>query len=99
MGNIQIAYFNPRKVLTNDQIKAVIPVRQKQVSQQVGPVWGIGRSISGAIPLLMYLQGLRLTRPSTAGYFRNDANAGRRMHHLGLLPRSLHPHQAIGPSS
>ncbi len=44
-------------------------------------------SISGGIPLLIYFEGLRLTKASTGVIFEIEADPRRRLHHLGLLSR------------
>src|SRR5256885_2876385 len=52
-------------------------------------------SISGGIPLLVYFQGLRLTRASTAGYFEMMQTLGAVCITWGFFHASLHPHQVI----
>jgi len=52
-------------------------------------------SISGGIPLLIYFQGLRLTRASTAGYFEMMQTLAAVCTTWGVLDASLHLHQVI----
>jgi len=52
-------------------------------------------SISGGIPLLIYFQGLRLTRASTAGYFEMMQTLAAVCITWGVFHASLHPHQVI----
>jgi drug/metabolite transporter (DMT)-like permease len=52
-------------------------------------------SISGGIPLLIYFQGLRLTRASTAGYFEMMQTLAAVCITWGFFHASLHPHQVI----
>src|SRR5947208_800629 len=52
-------------------------------------------SISGGIPLLIYFQGLHLTRASTAGYFEMMQTLAAVCITWGLFHASLHPHQVI----
>jgi drug/metabolite transporter (DMT)-like permease len=52
-------------------------------------------SISGGIPLLIYFQGLRLTRASTAGYFEMMQTLAAVCITWGFFNASLHPHQVI----
>jgi len=52
-------------------------------------------SISGGIPLLIYFQGLRLTRASTAGYFEMIQTLAAVCITWGFFHASLHPHQVI----
>jgi drug/metabolite transporter (DMT)-like permease len=52
-------------------------------------------SISGAIPLLIYFEGLRLTRASTAGYFEMMQTLAAVCITWGFFHASLHPHQVI----
>jgi len=53
-------------------------------------------SISGGIPLLIYFQGLHLTRASTAGYFEMMQTLAAVCITWGFFHASLHPHQVIG---
>src|SRR6201993_1728395 len=52
-------------------------------------------SISGGIPLLIYFQGLHLTRASTAGYFEMMQTLAAVCITWGFFHASLHPHQMI----
>ena len=52
-------------------------------------------SISGGIPLLIYFQGLRLTRASTAGYFEMMQTLAAVCITWGVFHASLYPHQEI----
>ena len=52
-------------------------------------------SISGGIPLLIYFQGLHLTRASTAGYFEMMQTLAAVCITWGVFHASLHPHQVI----
>jgi drug/metabolite transporter, DME family len=52
-------------------------------------------SISGGIPLLIYFQGLHLTRASTAGYFEMMQTLAAVCITLGVFHASLHFHQVI----
>jgi drug/metabolite transporter, DME family len=52
-------------------------------------------SISGGIPLLIYFQGLRLTRASTAGYFEMMQTLAAVCITWAFFHASLHPHQVI----
>ena len=52
-------------------------------------------SISGGIPLLIYFQGLNLTRASTAGYFEMMQTLAAVCITWGFFHASLHPHQVI----
>jgi drug/metabolite transporter (DMT)-like permease len=52
-------------------------------------------SISGAIPLLFYFEGLRLTRASTAGYFEMMQTLAAVCITWGFFHASLYPHQVI----
>jgi drug/metabolite transporter (DMT)-like permease len=52
-------------------------------------------SISGGIPLLIYFQGLHLTRASTAGYFEMMQTLAAVCVTWGFFHASLHPHQVI----
>jgi drug/metabolite transporter (DMT)-like permease len=52
-------------------------------------------SVSGGIPLLIYFQGLRLTRASTAGYFEMMQTLAAVCITWGFFHASLHPHQVI----
>jgi drug/metabolite transporter (DMT)-like permease len=52
-------------------------------------------SISGGIPLLIYFQGLYLTRASTAGYFEMMQTLAAVSITWGFFHASLYPHQVI----
>src|SRR6476646_2695601 len=52
-------------------------------------------SILGWIPLLIYFQGLHLTRASTAGYFEMMQTLAAVCITWGFFHASLHPHQVI----
>src|SRR3954471_16797214 len=52
-------------------------------------------SISGGIPLLIYFQGLHLTRASTAGYFEMMQTLAAVCITWGIFHATLHVHQVI----
>jgi drug/metabolite transporter, DME family len=52
-------------------------------------------SISGGIPLLIYFEGLRLTRASTAGYFEMLQTLAAVCITWGFFHAKLYPHQAV----
>ena len=52
-------------------------------------------SVSGGLPLLIYFQGLRLTRASTAGYFEMIQTLAAVCITWGFFHASLHMHQVI----
>lgn len=52
-------------------------------------------SISGGIPLLIYFEGLHLTRASTAGYFEMMQTLAAVCITWGFFHAALHPHQVI----
>src|SRR5436189_5360209 len=52
-------------------------------------------SISGGIPLLIYFEGLRLTRASTAGYFEMMQTLAAVCITWGVFHAVLHPHQVV----
>jgi len=52
-------------------------------------------SISGAVPLLIYFEGLRLTRASTAGYFEMMQTLAAVCITWGFFHAALRPHQVI----
>ncbi len=52
-------------------------------------------SISGGIPLLIYFEGLRLTRASTAGYFEMMQTLAAVCITWGFFHATLHAHQII----
>jgi drug/metabolite transporter (DMT)-like permease len=52
-------------------------------------------SISGGIPLLIYFEGLRLTRASTAGYFEMMQTIAAVCITWGFFHATLHSHQVV----
>lgn len=52
-------------------------------------------SISGGIPLLIYFEGLRLTRASTAGYFEMMQTLAAVCITWGFFHATLHPRQVV----
>jgi drug/metabolite transporter (DMT)-like permease len=52
-------------------------------------------SISGGIPLLIYFEGLRRTRASTAGYFEMMQTMAAVVITWGFFHATLHPHQIV----
>ena len=52
-------------------------------------------SISGGIPLLMYFEGLRLTRASTAGYFEMMQTLAAVVITWGFFHAALRTHQGV----
>ncbi len=67
---------------------------------QAHPIVAIGAlvllaTISGAIPLLVYFEGLRLTRASTAGYFEMMQTLAAVCITWGFFHGALYPHQVI----
>src|SRR6266446_19877 len=52
-------------------------------------------SISGGIPLLIYFEGLRFTRASTAGYFEMMQTLAAVCITWGFFHASLYPHQVV----
>jgi DME family drug/metabolite transporter len=52
-------------------------------------------SISGGIPLLIYFEGLRLTRASTAGYFEMMQTLAAVCITWGFFHATLHSHQVV----
>ena len=52
-------------------------------------------SISGSIPLLIYFEGLRLTRASTAGYFEMMQTLAAVVITWGFFHAALRPHQVV----
>jgi len=52
-------------------------------------------SISGAVPLLIYFEGLRLTRASTAGYFEMMQTLAAVCITWGFFHAALHGHQIV----
>lgn len=67
---------------------------------QAHPTTAIGAlillaSISGGIPLLIYFEGLRLTRASTAGYFEMMQTLAAVCITWGFFHAALRPHQVV----
>ncbi|MBA3830730.1 MAG: DMT family transporter [Chthoniobacterales bacterium] len=67
---------------------------------QAHPIIAIGAlvllaTISGAIPLLVYFEGLRLTRASTAGYFEMMQTLAAVCITWGFFHGALYSHQVI----
>jgi drug/metabolite transporter (DMT)-like permease len=67
---------------------------------QAHPLTAIGAlvllaGLSGAIPLLIYFEGLRLTRASTAGYFEMMQTLAAVCITWGFFHAALRPHQVI----
>ena len=52
-------------------------------------------SVSGALPLLIYFEGLRLTRASTAGYFEMMQTLAAVCITWGFFHATLRPHQIV----
>jgi len=52
-------------------------------------------SVSGGIPLLIYFEGMRLTRASTAGYFEMMQTLAAVCITWGFFHAALHPHQVV----
>lgn len=52
-------------------------------------------SVSGGIPLLIYFEGLRLTRASTAGYFEMTQTLAAVCITWGFFHAALRPHQIV----
>ena len=52
-------------------------------------------TLSGGIPLLIYFEGLRLTRASTAGYFEMMQTLAAVCITWGFFHAALHPHQVV----
>lgn len=52
-------------------------------------------SLSGALPLLLYFEGLRLTRASTAGYFEMLQTLAAVAITWGFFGAALRPHQVV----
>lgn len=67
---------------------------QAHISTAVGAMILLA-SISGGIPLLIYFQGLRLTRASTAGYFEMMQTLAAVCITWGFFHAALHLHQAV----
>jgi drug/metabolite transporter (DMT)-like permease len=70
------------------------PAAQEHTSKAI--LWLILlASVSGGIPLLIYYEGLRLTRASTAGYFEMMQTLAAVCITWGFFHASLHLHQVI----
>ena len=65
---------------------------QAHVSTAIGALILLA-SISGGIPLLIYFEGLRTTRASTAGYFEMMQTLAAVCITWGFFHAGLHPHQ------
>src|SRR5216117_220689 len=73
------------------------PAAQEHTSKAI--VWLILlASVSGGIPLLIYYEGLRLTRASTAGYFEMMQTLAAVCITWGFFHASLHPTKSLPPS-
>jgi drug/metabolite transporter (DMT)-like permease len=67
---------------------------------QANPPTAIGAlvllaTISGGIPLLIYFEGLRLTKASTAGYFEMMQTLAAVCITWGFFHAALRPHQVV----
>lgn len=67
---------------------------QAQVGTAIGAMILLA-SISGAVPLLIYFEGLRLTRASTAGYFEMMQTLAAVAITWGFFQAALRPHQIV----
>jgi drug/metabolite transporter (DMT)-like permease len=67
---------------------------QAHPSQAIGALVLLA-TISGGIPLLIYFEGLRLTRASTAGYFEMMQTLAAVCITWGFFHAALRPHQVI----
>jgi hypothetical protein len=76
MANIKIGFFNRSTVLTDDEVKAVVPALQKQVSRDFAPVWGVEADLS-------FLSANATVPPKTwlIGVFDNSDQAGALGYH------------------
>ncbi len=70
------------------------PAAQAHSSQAIGALVLLA-SISGGIPLLIYFEGLRRTRASTAGYFEMMQTLAAVCITWGFFHAALRPHQII----
>jgi drug/metabolite transporter (DMT)-like permease len=70
------------------------PAAKAHVGTAVGAL-ALLASISGGIPLLIYFEGLRLTRASTAGYFEMMQTLAAVCITWGFFHAALHLHQVI----
>jgi drug/metabolite transporter (DMT)-like permease len=70
------------------------PAAHASLTTAVGAL-GLLASISGGIPLLIYFEGLRLTRASTAGYFEMMQTLAAVCITWGFFHAALRPHQVF----
>ncbi|MBA3543232.1 MAG: DMT family transporter [Chthoniobacterales bacterium] len=70
------------------------PAAQANPSTAIGALILLA-SISGGIPLLIYFEGLRLTRASTAGYFEMMQTLAAVCITWGFFQAALRPHQIV----
>ena len=70
------------------------PAAQAETGKAIGALLLLA-SISGAIPLLIYFEGLRLTRASTAGYFEMMQTLVAVCITWGFFHAALRPHQVV----
>lgn len=70
------------------------PAAQVQAGTAIGAMILLA-SISGGIPLLIYFEGLRLTRASTAGYFEMMQTLAAVCITWGFFHATLRPHQIV----
>jgi drug/metabolite transporter (DMT)-like permease len=70
------------------------PAAQAHVGTAIGALLLLA-SISGGIPLLIYFEGLRLTRASTAGYFEMMQTLAAVCITWGFFHAVLHSHQIV----
>jgi drug/metabolite transporter (DMT)-like permease len=80
-----------------DQVNAAAlwpPAAQAQPGKAIG-AFILLASISGGIPLLIYFEGLRLTKASTAGYFEMMQTLAAVCITWGFFHAALHWHQLV----
>lgn len=84
-------------VLVNDKLHAASlwPAAAQAQPWIAGGALLLLATISGAIPLLIYFEGLRLTRASTAGYFEMMQTLAAVAITWGFFHAALFPHQII----
>ena len=70
------------------------PAAQAHIGTAIGALLLLA-SISGGIPLLIYFEGLRLTRASTAGYFEMMQTLAAVCITWGFFHAVLHSHQIV----
>jgi drug/metabolite transporter (DMT)-like permease len=70
------------------------PAARANVTTAIGALVLLA-SISGGIPLLIYFEGLRLTRASTAGYFEMMQTLAAVCITWGFFHAALRPHQVV----